>query len=76
MTRSSLPAREAIAAAGEPDGDGWRGLTLAVESEEVAASQLVALGAEIEVLEPLSLRAALAATGEAIARRNALRPAH
>lgn len=69
-------AREAIAAAGEPDGDGWLGLTLAVESEEVAASQLVALGAEIEVLEPLSLRAALAATGEAIARRNALGPAH
>jgi predicted DNA-binding transcriptional regulator YafY len=64
-------ARDAIAAAGEPDVDGWRELVLAVESEEVAASQLIALGAEVEVLEPLSLRAALAATGAAIARRNA-----
>ena len=56
-----LSAREALAGAGEPDGDGWVTLTLPVESEEVAHTQLTALGPEVEVLEPGTLRERFAA---------------
>ncbi|MEU7468247.1 WYL domain-containing protein [Streptomyces sp. NPDC044984] len=57
-----LSAREALARAGEPDGDDGRmTVTLPVESEEVAHEQLTALGAEVEVLAPASLRERFAA---------------
>ncbi|MGW2827475.1 helix-turn-helix transcriptional regulator [Streptomyces sp. NPDC001286] len=49
-------AREALAAAGSPDADGWVTVTLPVESEEVAHSQLAGLGPEVEVLAPPRLR--------------------
>ncbi|MGW0421038.1 helix-turn-helix transcriptional regulator [Streptomyces sp. NPDC003015] len=54
-------AREVLAAAGPPDGDGWVTVTLPVESEEVAHAQLASLGPEVEVLAPESLRARFAA---------------
>ncbi|MEW1830546.1 WYL domain-containing protein [Streptomyces sp. NPDC088196] len=51
-------AREALKVAGEPDADdGWVTVPLPVESEEVAHSQLAALGPDVEVLAPESLRA-------------------
>ncbi|MEV5526665.1 helix-turn-helix transcriptional regulator [Streptomyces prunicolor] len=51
-------AREALQAAGGPDSDGgWVTVTLPVESEEVAHSQLAGLGPDVEVLAPESLRA-------------------
>ncbi|MEV6505457.1 YafY family protein [Streptomyces sp. NPDC051642] len=51
-------AREALDAAGGPDtDDGWVTVTLPVESEEVAHSQLAGLGPDVEVLAPESLRA-------------------
>ncbi|GAA4087194.1 helix-turn-helix transcriptional regulator [Streptomyces shaanxiensis] len=50
-------AREALAAAGAPDEDGRLTVTLPVESEEVAHTQLAGLGPEVEVLAPPSLRA-------------------
>ncbi|MFI5676219.1 helix-turn-helix transcriptional regulator [Streptomyces cellulosae] len=50
-------AREALEAAGAPDEQGWVTVTLPVESEEVAHSQLAMLGPEVEVLAPESLRA-------------------
>ncbi len=53
-------AREALEAAGAPDGDGWVTVTLPVESEEVAHTQLSALGPEVEVLAPEALRARFA----------------
>ncbi|WP_274557628.1 helix-turn-helix transcriptional regulator [Streptomyces spiramyceticus] len=53
-------AREALAAAGPPDGEGRVTVTLPVESAEVAFSQLLALGPELEVLEPEDLRARFA----------------
>ncbi|NUP17320.1 MAG: WYL domain-containing protein [Streptomyces sp.] len=53
-------AREALEAAGDLDGDGWVTLTLPVESEEVAHTQLASLGPEVEVLAPESLRARFA----------------
>jgi predicted DNA-binding transcriptional regulator YafY len=52
----SLSAREALADSDAPDGDGWVTVTLPVESEEVAHTQLTALGPEVEVLAPESLR--------------------
>jgi predicted DNA-binding transcriptional regulator YafY len=58
-----VAAREALAAAGPPDADGWVELDLAVEAEDVALAQLVALAPEVEVLEPAALRAAFADVG-------------
>ncbi|KOU59959.1 transcriptional regulator [Streptomyces sp. MMG1533] len=52
-----VSAREALEAAGAPDDDGRVTVTLPVESEEVAHTQLSALGPEVEVLAPESLRA-------------------
>lgn len=49
-------AREALAAAGEPDERGLVMVTLPVESEDVAHAQLLTLGPDAEVLAPLSLR--------------------
>ncbi|MGW0085871.1 helix-turn-helix transcriptional regulator [Streptomyces sp. NPDC003393] len=49
-------AREALAAAGSPDEDGWLTVTVPVESEEVAHDQLTSLGPQVEVLAPGSLR--------------------
>ncbi|MFM9693876.1 helix-turn-helix transcriptional regulator [Streptomyces europaeiscabiei] len=51
-----VAARDALASAGAPDGHGLMTVTLRVESEEVAHTQLTALGAEAEVLAPASLR--------------------
>jgi predicted DNA-binding transcriptional regulator YafY len=64
-------AAEAIAAAGPPDAEGWIELELAVESVSVARHQITALGGDVEVLDPPSLRAALAEIGEKMAARNA-----
>ena len=47
-------------------------MELAVESVAVAAHQLVALGGEVEALDPPALRALLADVGRAILARNAL----
>lgn len=49
-------AQDALAAAGPPGPDGWTTLTLPVESLDVAYGQLLALGPELEVLGPASLR--------------------
>ena len=48
---------EAMAAASEPDGQGWVTVTLPVESMEVAYDQMLWLGPEVEVLAPAELRA-------------------
>ncbi|MBC9726095.1 YafY family protein [Streptomyces sp. TRM68367] len=50
-------AREALSDADEPGDDGWLTLTLPVESDDVAHTQLSILGPEVEVLAPASLRA-------------------
>ncbi|MFE9863044.1 helix-turn-helix transcriptional regulator [Streptomyces sp. NPDC005506] len=49
-------ALDALDAAGPPGVDGWRTVVLPVESLDVAYSQLLALGPELEVLEPADLR--------------------
>ncbi|MFD5401890.1 helix-turn-helix transcriptional regulator [Streptomyces griseorubiginosus] len=60
--------REALAAAGAPDEDGWLTLTLPVESEQVAHAQLLSLGPEVEVLAPESLRARVAEDARRLGR--------
>ncbi|MBG0855924.1 WYL domain-containing protein [Streptomyces spinoverrucosus] len=60
-------ARDALAAVGAPDDDGWVTVTLPVESEEVAHTQLTALGPEVEVLAPEELRARFARDARRIA---------
>ncbi|MFG3132016.1 helix-turn-helix transcriptional regulator [Streptomyces tendae] len=52
----ALAAREALGGAGAPDAEGWVTVTLPVESEDVAHTQLRALGPEVEVLAPTALR--------------------
>jgi len=49
-------AREALDGCGDPDAAGWVTVTLPVESEKVAHSQLTGLGPEVEVLSPAALR--------------------
>ncbi|MFB7932110.1 helix-turn-helix transcriptional regulator [Streptomyces sp. NPDC056039] len=70
----SLSAREALADAEEPDADGWVTVALPVESEEVAHTQLTALGAEVEVLAPEGLRERFAA--DALRLAGLYRPGH
>ncbi|KOV70992.1 helix-turn-helix transcriptional regulator [Streptomyces sp. MMG1121] len=64
-----ISAREALADVGEPDGEGWVSVTLPVESEEVAHTQLTALGAEAEVLAPAGLRERFARDAARLAAR-------
>jgi predicted DNA-binding transcriptional regulator YafY len=62
-------AREALAAAGEPDEHGWVVTRLPVESLKVAYGLLLRFGPEAEVLDPPGLRAQLV---DAVARLTAL----
>ncbi len=66
----SIATTEALAEAGPPDVDGWRTVDLWVESESVAHGQLFALGPGFEVIAPLGLRRAVAATAAEMACRN------
>ncbi|MGI5468345.1 helix-turn-helix transcriptional regulator [Streptomyces sp. CA-132043] len=62
-----VAAREALDAAPDPDGQGRITVTLAVESPDVACSQLLGLGPEAEVLAPPELRARFAAASRHMA---------
>ncbi|KOV98337.1 transcriptional regulator [Streptomyces sp. NRRL B-1140] len=61
-------SREALADADAPDADGWVTVALPVESEEVAHTQLAALGPEVEVLAPEGLRERFAGDAARLAR--------
>lgn len=63
-------ARRAIEGA-EPQDDGWSLITLDNEGDEVIAGQLLALGPEVQVLEPDALRERLAGMARRIAELNA-----
>jgi len=63
--------REQLARAGPEDAEGFRAVSLRLESEEVAASQLLALGEGVEVLAPPSLRAKLHALAAKVCARHA-----
>lgn len=59
-TMGSDVVAAALAAAGEPDPEGWRVLTVPVESITHARWLLLRMGADVEVLEPAELRALMA----------------
>ena len=61
-------ARAASETAGPPEQDGWRRLTIPIESIDQAAADLIRLGTEIEVLEPAALRRRIADLARAVAR--------
>ncbi|MFG2052466.1 helix-turn-helix transcriptional regulator [Micromonospora sp. NPDC048930] len=61
-------SRAARAAAGEPDEHGWLETTVPIESVKHAHTELLKLGAEVEVLEPVELRERFTATARALAR--------
>ncbi|CAM5682937.1 HTH deoR-type domain-containing protein OS=Streptomyces griseorubiginosus OX=67304 GN=DWG14_06144 PE=4 SV=1 [Streptomyces griseorubiginosus] len=63
-----LSVQEALAEAAAPDAEGWVTVTVPVESEEVAHSQLAGLGPEVEVLAPEGLRARFAADARRLGR--------
>jgi predicted DNA-binding transcriptional regulator YafY len=65
-----VAADAALAAAGPPDDDGWCRTTIPAESVEVAHSELLRLGADVEVLAPADLRARLRDSGRALAERH------
>ncbi|MFH7598541.1 WYL domain-containing protein [Streptomyces racemochromogenes] len=69
------PGVRALEGAGEPDGEGWVEVELAVESRAVAVGDLLRLGPEAEVLGPPELRAAVADAVGALAARYAEPPA-
>ena len=56
-----------------PRNDGWVEASFPVASVESALYDIVALGAQVEVLQPLALRSLLADAGRLIAERNATR---
>jgi predicted DNA-binding transcriptional regulator YafY len=64
----SLVAQAAAETATPADADGWISVTIPIESVERAASGLIALGADAEVLEPAELRERLAATVHELVR--------
>ncbi|MET8230955.1 WYL domain-containing protein [Micromonospora sp. NPDC005298] len=60
---------EVLAAAGDPDEQGWTVTRLPVESVEVAYAQLLALGPEVEALDPPELRERMADAARRAAAR-------
>jgi predicted DNA-binding transcriptional regulator YafY len=64
-------AAQAAADTGISEEDGWIRAVLPIESVDIAHRAFLALGTEIEVLEPPELRARLAATTQALAIRYA-----
>ena len=52
----ALVAEAAQASAGRPDAQGWRRVTIPIESVDFAAAQLMRLGAQAKVLRPAALR--------------------
>jgi predicted DNA-binding transcriptional regulator YafY len=54
--------------ADSPDRDGWVRATIPIESREHASGELLRLGAGVEVLAPLELRARIAETVASLAR--------
>ena len=65
----AVAARAGYAAMGEPDADGWAETTIPIESVPHAQHALMQLGADVEVLDPPELRAAVVDSATAMMRR-------
>lgn len=69
-------AADAVAKSDAPDKDGWRRLTLPIESAIDAAHLVLGAGGEVEALAPADLREAVRARARATAARHTIpRPA-
>jgi predicted DNA-binding transcriptional regulator YafY len=64
---SPIVAEAAVRTATTPETDGWMRLTIPIESVEDAARELLRLGAEAEVIEPVELREHLKGAAERLA---------
>ncbi|MGP9016806.1 helix-turn-helix transcriptional regulator [Streptomyces sp. BR1] len=64
-------AARAPHASGELEPDGWTRAVLPIESLDHTCREFLALGPEIEVVEPVALRERMAATARAIAALHA-----
>ncbi|MET8286137.1 YafY family protein [Streptomyces sp. NPDC005132] len=67
-TRLTGATGDALAAGGVREPDGWTRATVPIESVDRAHDEFLALGAGIEVLEPVELRDRIARTAAALAR--------
>nr|WP_269204712.1 WYL domain-containing protein [Motilibacter deserti] len=63
-------ARAGLAAAAAPASDGWTEVELGLEEPEIAAGQLLPLGADVEVVGPPEVRAAFVELLEAMLARH------
>ncbi|WP_422060460.1 helix-turn-helix transcriptional regulator [Sphingopyxis sp.] len=70
LAAQSPRGAEAVAASGPADGDGWRAMEMQVEDSDHGAREMLALGAEVEVVAPASFRQRIAALAERIALRH------
>jgi predicted DNA-binding transcriptional regulator YafY len=66
---AAVRAAQAAASSGATDPDGWVRVVMPMESFEVAYHELLRLGADVEVLEPVELRQRLVATAHAMSQR-------
>jgi predicted DNA-binding transcriptional regulator YafY len=64
----SLVAQAAAESATPADADGWVSVTIPIESIDRAASGLIALGADAEVVDPPELRERLVTTVQELVR--------
>ena len=71
-TRARVRARPARQ---QPDADGWVTLTLQFENHDVAGYELMRLGGDVEVLEPVELRQTMAERAASMVARYAAVPA-
>ncbi|OLF17216.1 helix-turn-helix transcriptional regulator [Actinophytocola xanthii] len=55
---------------GTPDPDGWTEVVLPLERPDIAAGQLLALGPEVEVVEPAEVRALFVAAAQRMVDRH------
>lgn len=70
LAAQSPRGTEAVAAAGPPAADGWRDMTMQIEDSDHGARDMLALGAEVEVVAPASFRDRIAALAQKIATRH------
>lgn len=70
LAAQSPRGAEAVAAADAPAADGWRQMAMMVEDSDHGARDMLALGAEVEVVAPASFRRRIAALAAQIAARH------
>ena len=70
LAAQSPRGADAVAAADAPAPDGWRAMEMMVEDSDHGARDMLALGAEVEVVTPASFRRRIAALAAQIAARH------